>query len=372
MFDQTNIPDVEQLLDQLEQLAPTRDSNSNTRSVIYRISNDDEPINDAISNDDAELQDWIDWQEHHELPFIWEVNTNNLRFQPVPLTAVDTGLIRLGETEDGLIIALRGTIISVTNSHPVLNLYRTGPIYLRNTDKAAILHILGTQLGKPDMFVELDDKNIPIRVKSGVADNVQAYSDRFRNWFERVLQKLAIRSIQNGIVLLDGALTTNTYDTPTVFFESLRDSANEYGNAVVAISKQSRLQVQNRAVRFWLSESAYQVCYRRLTDMMSDGMKQRIMGATYAIRFSPMGLTYRVDVKPVAGQREEEVIETLFASCLMRGGYPDVLVQAHAHSYFTSPHVAELEAQCGAKYALRAEAEADLGGIFGPFGGRFK
>lgn len=367
-----NIPDIEELLNELEKLAPTRDSGEGERTIVYRTVDDDEPINDAIDDDDAELQDWIDWQERQELPFVWEISREQIQTSSLPIVAVDTGVIRLGETEDGLIIALRGTIVSVMNSHPTLHLYRTGPIYLRNRDRLSILHVLGVHLGKPDIFVELDDKDQPVRVKSGVADNIQAYSDRFRNWFERILQRIAVRSIENGIVLLDGALTTNTRDTPTAYFESIRDLANSQGNALIGISKQSRLQAQNKAVRFWLADNPHQICYRRLTDLMESEMRQRVMGATYAIRFSPMGLTYRVDVKPVAGQREDEVIAALFASCLMRGGYPDILVQAHAHSYFTSPHVTELEAQCGAKYALRVEPETDLGGIFGPFGGRYK
>lgn len=371
MSDINKIPDIEDLLNELERLAPTRDSGTNERTVIYRTVDGDEPINDAL-DDDSDIQDWIDWQERQELPLVWKINTNQAQINPLPVVSVDTGVIRLGETEDGLIIALRGTIVSIVDSHPVLNLYRTGPIYLRNSDKLPILHVLGRHLGKPDIFVETDDNDQPIRVKSGVADNIQAYSDRFRNWFERILQRIAMRSIENGIVLLDGALTTNTRDTPTVYFENIRDIANERGNALIGISKQSRLQVQNKAIRFWLSDTPYQTCYRRLTDLMESEMRQRIMGATYAIRFSPMGLTYRVDVKPVVGQREDEVINTLFASCLMRGGYPDILVQAHAHSYFTSPHVTELEAQCGARYALHAEPETDFGGIFGPFGGRYK
>lgn len=367
-----NTPDIEDLLNELEQLAPTRAKNDNERTVVYRTVDDDEPVNDAIDDDDSDLQDWIDWQQRNELPYIWEIDSRQIQTNPLPVVAVDTGVIRLGETEDGLIIALRGTIVNIVNSHPVLNLYRTGPMYLRNSDKLPILHTLGSHLGKADIFVELDDDEQPIRVKSGVADNIQAYSDRFRNWFERILQRIAIRSIENGIVLLDGALTTNTRDTPTVYFENIRDLANKHGNALIGISKQSRLQVQNKAIRFWLADKPHKVCYRALTDLMEPSMRQRIMGATYAIRFSPMGLTYRVDVKPVVGQREDEVIKALFASCLMRGGYPDILVQAHAHSYFTSPHVTELEAQCGTKYALRAEPEDDLGGIFGPFGGRYK
>lgn len=368
------VPDIQDLLNELEALAPKHDSGVAAKRIAYRSTGDDEIVNDALDDIDydGDLQNWIDWQERNELPFVYEVKSNEITASPSPITAVDTGLLKLGETEDGLIIALRGTIATTDKGQTTLRLYRTGPIYLRNADKVKILHILGTHLDKSDIFVELDEQGNPQKVKAGVADNDQAYADRFRNWFERILQKIAVQLVSRGIVLLDGALTTNTRDTPTQFFENLRELANQKRNALIGISKQSRLQVQNRAIRFWLAENPHQVCYRKLTTLMPPEMEKRIMGATYAIRFSPMGITYRMDVKPVSGQRESEVIEKFFASCLIRSGYPDLLVQAHAHSYFTSPHVTELKSQCSAKYALRAEPEIDLGGIFGPFGGRFK
>jgi hypothetical protein len=105
---------------------------------------------------------------------------------------------------------------------------------------------------------------------------------------------------------------------------------------------------------------------------MSRERSERVLGNTYAARFSPVGSTFRMDVKPVEGQRHREAISRFFESTLMRSGYPDILVRAHAHSYFTSPHVTHLQAQAGAKYKLTPQPEAELTSIFGPFGGRFK
>lgn len=374
---ENKIPEIANLLDELERLAPQTDDAP--RTVVYRISEGTNFLNDALDEQEeetfdelgADQLDWAQWQEQEQLPFVEEVDLRNLSAPAVPTVAIDSGLARLGETEDGLIIALRGTIVIVTNGDTELNLYRTGPIYLRNQDRLRILHMIGASLNKPDIFVELEN-DTPVKVKSGVADDSQKYADRFRNWFERILQRIAVQAVSYGLVLIDGALTKNTRDTPTEFLNELEQLAVENGNAIVGISKQSRLQVGTRSVRFWLSETPGTICYRRLSQLMSKELRQRVMGSTYAIRFSPSGATFRVDVKPTEGQTEYEAIETIFSSCLIRGGYPDILVRAHAHSYFTSPSMAELQAQCGAKYRLRAEPELELTGIFGPFGGRFK
>ncbi len=79
-----------------------------------------------------------------------------------------------------------------------------------------------------------------------------------------------------------------------------------------------------------------------------------------------------MDVKAVEGQSDSEAIGQFYNNALMRGGYPDVLVRAHAHSYFTAPDVIQLQAQAGATYSLVPQGEIDLGSIFAPFGGRFK
>src|SRR5690606_25964072 len=91
--------------------------------------------------------------------------------------------------------------------------------------KTAILYQIGKQLGKPDFFVDLDiadpDNPRPIRVKRGVADDAHQYGDRFRNWLERLVQRIALRYVENGIVLFDGALTLRTRDTPQIYLEQL-------------------------------------------------------------------------------------------------------------------------------------------------------
>jgi hypothetical protein len=372
------IPEIVSLLDQLNDFAPTVQKNASPVSVNYRFTPSEANINEALDNQEelfdpeAEQRNWNDFQEQSQLPFVEYIDLNSLAIDfNVPVVAVDCGVIRLGETEDGLIIALRGSIVSVLGNQTTVHLYRTGTIYLRNRDRLKILYAIGSQLGKPDIFVELRG-NTATRIKSGVADDTQKYSDRFRSWFERILQRIAVKSVSNGLILLDGALTYNTIDTPTIFMKNLAEIADANSNALVGVSKQSRLLVGDRHVRSWLSESPNSICYRRLSPLMSDELRGRILGSTYAIRFSPMGLTYRVDISAIPGQDENEVIHALFGSCLIRGGYPDILVQAHTHSYFTSPNVTELQAECGARYSLKAEPEIDFGGIFGPFGGRFK
>lgn len=371
------INNLQSFLDEVEALAPTYQEVEGTH-ISYRPITTDEVVEDSLPLDDANIEEFeapsTDADQDgkdNDAPIC-----NFQASQGGPMAAVDCGIARLGETENGLIIALRATVVAVRGGASEISLLRSGPMYLHNGHKLQMMHQVGQHLGKPDHFVEIDDSDPsnprPVRVKSGVAHDAHKYGDRFRNWFERLTQKIAATQIENGTILLDGALTLRTLDTPDMFLERLAASASEKGNAVIAISKQSLLQVREKPIRFWLDDAPNRSCYRCLTPLMRREENERVLGNAYAARFSVLGPTFRMDVKAVEGQSDDEAINQFWSSALMRGGYPDILVRAHTHSYFTSPDVIQLQAQAGAKYRLIPRGEVDLSGIFGPFGGRFK
>jgi hypothetical protein len=90
------------------------------------------------------------------------------------------------------------------------------------------------------------------------------------------------------------------------------------------------------------------------------------------VRLSALGPTFRMDAKAADGQTDGEAINAFYNSTFIRGGYPDILVRAHAYSYFTSPDVIQLQAQAGSRFGLIPQNDVNLTGIFAPFGGRFK
>jgi len=372
--DSSPIQELQSFLNEIEALAPTRQETEGTR-VDYRQVPAEDIVEDSLpSEEDFGDDPFSDTTEEEVTESITVVDYQGAETGPV--AAVDCGIARLGETENGLVIALRASIIVVGNNQAEISLFRTGPVYLHNRHKLQTLYQMGVHLGKQDHFVEVDnddaDNPRPIRVKSGMAHDAHKYGDRFRNWFERLTQKIAATKVENGIVLLDGALTLRTLDTPDIFFHTLAASAGEKGNALIAISKQSMLQVDDKAIRFWLSNVPNRACYSDVTPGLRRADIERIMGNAYAARFSVLGPTFRMDVKAVDGQTDHEAINQFYNSALMRGGYPDILVRAHTHSYFTPSDVVQLQAQAGAKYRLVPHGEVDLSGIFGPFGGRFK
>lgn len=362
---------LHELFDQLEQLAPQPEEVQGTRIQYRNLLEGEETVNDALESPDE------DYEEEEPLWQAQEVKEFRPSISAGPVVAIDSGIIRLGETPDGLIIALRGCAVTLDKQGQLsLYLFKSGPLYLRNRDKLKMLHLMGRHLGKEDFFVTLDEStNLPEEVKRGVAEDYHQYGDRFRNWFERLIQWAAASSVSNGIVLLDGALTLRTRDTPKLFLERLAKRANAHNNAIVAISKQSKLEVEGTPLPFLLEDHPNQACYRAISPILRQqdpARAERVLGNIYVARLSPLGPCFRIDVKPASGQSDDEALHQFFASCLMRAGYPDILVRAHTHSYFTRADVLELQAQVGSRYGLEPRGEVDLSTIFTPFGGRFK
>jgi hypothetical protein len=341
--------------------------------IILRTVDPNETINDALEEEESTIESWpyspIETSDQPPFTSFGEERISNV-------SAVDSGIVRLGETENGIFIALRGAIVKDFNDTCEVSIFRTGPLFLSYKLKVDLLYKLGLDLQKPDLFVEIDesqpDEPKPIKTKRSAADTAHQYADRFRNWFERMLQLVAIQDTNNGIIVLDGALTLRTRDTPSGFLSFLSTRANALRNSLVAISKQSKLQIQNKSIQFWLDEFPNQPGYRRLSSLLANDRRNRVLGNLYASRFTPAGSTFRMDVKSLEGQNDKEVIDSLYNSCLMKAGYPDILVRAHAYSYFSAGDVLTLQSYIRANYHVIPRFEINLTPIFAPFGGRFK
>ena len=137
-------------------------------------------------------------------------------------------------------------------------------------------------------------------------------------------------------MLLDGALTLRTIDTPQEYLEDLADEASRNGNALIAVSKQSMLQIRGRPLPFWLSYVPQRACYRLLSNVMAKEANERVLGSSCR-RFSPSGHTFRMDVRAVDGQTDDEAIYRAYSSLMMRSGYPEYLGKGSCPQLFHQP-----------------------------------
>lgn len=299
-----------------------------------------------------------------------------------PVTAIDAGVVRLGSTADGIIGAVRAAAVTRFPGGGVkLRLYRPGTFLFTSSNRLNVLHQMGRALGKPDFYVHLDENGRPAREKIQLAAHDHRLLDRARNLVERLVQKAICSELEEGIVVLDGALTLRTFDTPGFFLRKLHDLCQERDLSLLAVAKKTGLTIRGVDIRLLLEREVALPCRRKLTralkleETRKKGNRDsapRWLGDLYVARFAPAGDVYRVDVDAPPGATSAEALDEFHASCLFRNGYPEALIEAHIHSYFTPPLVAQLQAHAIGTYEFIPMPEPNLGPVFAPFGGRFK
>jgi hypothetical protein len=291
-----------------------------------------------------------------------------------PIIAVDAGVVRLGNTADGILGVARGAaMIHFPDGRRELRKYRPGAIYISSRNRIPLLHRIGTVLGKPDFFVKVDDDGNPTEEKLRAGPHDHRHLDRVRNVLERLIQRDLVDEFQGAIFLFDGALTVRTYDTPGRWLRKLHEDSHDADSSLIGISKKTGLTVRGVDIRLLLDGEGGLPGRRKLTGAVREnGDRDRLLGDLYVARFAPGADTYRVDVAPAPGLRSAQPIDELAGSCLFRHGYPEPLVEAHAFSYMPPAAVVELQANAVVQFELEVKQEPNLGPVFAPFGGRFK
>jgi hypothetical protein len=144
------------------------------------------------------------------------------------------------------------------------------------------------------MFVEINDDGPTRNIKAGATEPNQ-FKDRIRNVMERMLRLDVACQLDDGILLVDGALTLRTYNTPQVFLERLGREASNRNSDLVGISKKSRVTLGGVHMSTLLDEDPSDAGYRRRLTLDAEGSEAdaalRNLGTPFAFRFArPMVL----------------------------------------------------------------------------------
>jgi hypothetical protein len=273
------------------------------------------------------------------------------------VVAVDVSSVRVGESEEGSLYSLRGAIVWRGDSG--YNFGRCGPLTFHLNDEIARILSKKPSSSEPSSYSSW----------SPITERILA---RIRNTLERWMQSLACSSISNGIVLLDGSLTSGTPDNPTAYLEGLLANSRERGNTVIAFSKDTRLCFSGRKITRLL-EKATPPCMLnidRLVGPQFPSTPVRLLGRVYVAKIAQQGLTFRVDID--RRLQEDEALQAmarLISSDLVEQGYPETLRLAHILSTFTASEVLAVQRHLSIKYGLRLAPRMSFRrALFGPYG----
>ncbi len=269
--------------------------------------------------------------------------------------AVDTSTIRLGELEDGTLCALRGAAMLLEEGR--YKYVRYGPFVFSLGNNSLTTFQVLTSLGLPPFTGE---------------PNIEALLKRIRNLLERWLQSSVMSAISDGFILMDGSLTAGTPDNPAKDLEQILQTARQAGNIVVAISKKTKLRVQNESITKFLEKES-NPC---LLNVDAEITKQfppypvRFLGRVFVGKLAKAGFPFRMDV-----DRELSIPRTVLGLCELAGtdivdqGYPETLRLAHILSTFTASDVLAIQAFAAARFGVQLVPKIALRrSLFGPFG----
>lgn len=273
--------------------------------------------------------------------------------EDVPLVAVDSSSLRLGETDEGLAVAIRIGIVKQVGDDVATEKFGPFVAHLTPKNSTAIYNNLRASLGQ---------------VKEAKAPALFKMPDRIRNLIERMAQLYASTLVSGGIMLWDGALT-RSMDTPIEVFKSLFDAAQANKNSVVAISKRTRLWLISGKR---LIDAFNDVRTPTMAEIPVDLIKTKasdLVGVVHVVKFTSDGFTFRVDVKARDGDCCKQ-IRIVKASTNFRFGYPELLCRAHINAFFTPVEGISLQCMFTERHGLEVLPSFDLRThVFGPFGG---
>ncbi len=309
------------------------------------------PQNLVETNNDAELSIPLD---------ISQVDAKPIPIEPAdvlcPVVAVDVSSIRIGETSDGTLCALRGAVV-----------WRELNNYLYSRCGPLIFHLTDTTISS--IFQRL---HFPLGVSGASLPLATRVLGRLRNALERWIQRSICNLFKDSLILFDGSLTAGTPDNPARPITTMLKTARDNGDSVLALSKSTKLRLMgNEITRF--TDHISSAC---LIDVDSAVRARfppypvQLLGRIFVAKLFQKGFSFRLDVdQEIPRENAIESVRKLVRSDIVSQGYPETLRLAHILSTFTANEVIGIQRFLQGRYGLRAEASFNLRrSLFGPYG----
>jgi hypothetical protein len=246
--------------------------------------------------------------------------------------AIDTTNFTLGQITDGLVGALRGSIIKKSPKKTTHSLQRYGPYLVPITNQ-----------NKVEVYKNTFLKLFGRENTSFPPDNYKTL-DRLRNWFERYLQREIVRNYKDSLILFDGSLIGGFVGDPTFILRGIIEDASKNNNTIVALSKSTGLTLKGSKRNILsLLEGIQGPCFIGGIKKNIIQNPERYLGEVYVAKLTPLGESFRIDIPEDTPLSHGEVISQI-AGLAGDYGYPEELKLAHMTCILGSIEIIELQA----------------------------
>jgi hypothetical protein len=295
-----------------------------------------------------------------------DVHATKLKLPPFSLkprnaettvAAVDTSTIKLGETDTGLLLAVRGA--TVWKQNKAYRYTRFGPFVFHITEKNR--HSVCAILDKAyfELSSRQDQRSLP---------NLLQMPTRIASLLERWLQLMLAKTMNNGLILLDGSLTAGTPDAPTVLIKDILSRARTRENIILAFSKMTTIRVNDYVI------TEFPIKQRPPYIIELEGLKPKpplvLLGDVYVAKLASSNYSFRMDIdREATFEQRIWSVEKLLGNDLLSQSYPETLRLAHILCTFTANEVIAMRHFATRRYGLNIVNRPDMHSLlFGPFG----
>ncbi len=277
--------------------------------------------------------------------------------QETTIAAVDTSTIKIGETNTGSIIAIRGATTWKQNHN--YRYTRLGPF---------IFHI--TEENKNEVYNALEKSYFTTLYSSNrhTVSHIMQMPIRLASLLERWLQTMLAKTVANGLILFDGSLTSGTIDTPVQRMKEILSLARRNQSTVLAFSKMTNLRVNGYVITDQLPN--HEPPYLLETTGVQFKPPTVVLGDVYVARLNKANYAFRLDIdKEIPLKHRMSAVEKLLGNELSMQGYPETLRLAHILCTFTANEVLAIKHFITLEHGIQLINRPDMHRLlFGPFG----
>ncbi len=247
-----------------------------------------------------------------------------------PIVAIDVSSIKLGETQAGTLLAVRGAVVWKQNSH--CNYVRLGPFPFHVTEK-----------NQDEICSLLQNPNQALCIRENTLPNIQYVQTRLNTMLERWIQEYVNQTTHDCLMLWDGSLTASNQETPTEAMEQLLKEARNRRNTVLAFSKTTRLLLDGQRITDLALEQP-PPCLLKMENYPAVVGPLHLLGNVFVAKLSAGRCAFRLDAdKELPYEVVVDGVQRLLGNDVVSQSYPEALRLAHIYSTFTANEVLGLQ-----------------------------
>lgn len=258
--------------------------------------------------------------------------------EPTVVSGVDSSCLKIAETGDGTIYAIKCGLVFCLSLEVVLH-FRIGPLLLYLTEDSLA-------------STELDSKLVKV-----VCYDSEMAKRMIRINTERLIQYELSKILRNSLILVDGALKASAFENRQYSLSKIMENCVFHKNSLLGIGKSTKFKILDAVsgkLRSFKEPGLIDVGF------IIKGLVRNTFGYNTMVKFAKNTSIMRADI--VANGMRDAILSLgrIMANDALPSGYPECLSMAHHISCFSNTEMSSIRAHILKNYDVIELPSHDL------------